>query len=236
MKTWAILKKELKIYFVSPLAYVFLSIFLFLSGLFFYLGITMTGEASLRVLMGNLSITLVFVMPMLTMRHFSEEQKTGTFELLSTTPIPLTSMIVGKWAATLVLCTLMLAGTLLFPAILAYYGDPDWGVISTSYLALFLTSAAFAAAGIFASSLTTDQVAAGMTGIIVLLPFWLINSAAKLTDDANIQEILTNISFLTHLRGMTKGIIDTADLAYFVLFIAVFLFLTYRTLESRRWR
>lgn len=232
----AIFKKELKIYFVSPLAYMFLSVFLFLAGLFFYLGITLNGEASLRVMLGNLAITLLFVLPMVTMRHFSEEQKSGTFELLMTAPIPMVSLILGKWAASLVLCLVMLVGTLVFPAVLAYYGDPDWGVMGTSYLALVSCCAAFCAAGLFASSLTQDQVAAGIAGILVLLPFWLIGSAARLTDNETLKEILEKVAFLSHLHGFTKGVVDTADLAYFVGFTFVFLFLTYRTLESRRWR
>lgn len=232
----AIFKKEVRVYFVSPLAYMFLAVFLFLAGLFFYLGITLNGEASLRVMLGNLSITLLFVLPMVTMRHFSEEQRSGTLELLLTSPIPQTSLILGKWAASVTLCGVMLVGTLVFPAVLAYYGDPDWGVMATSYLALLLCCMAFCAAGLFASSLTQDQVAAGIAGILVLLPFWLIGSAARLTENETVKEVLEKASFLSHLHGFTKGVVDTADLLYFAAFTFVFLFLTYRTLESRRWR
>ena len=138
--TFAILKRELLTYFVSPLAYVFLGVFLFLAGVFFYLGIALTGEASLRVMLGNVSISLMFVLPMLTMRHFAEEQKTGTFEMLMTSPVSPVAILVGKWLASLTLCLLMLLGTGLFVAILAYYGEPDWGVIATSYLCLLYTS------------------------------------------------------------------------------------------------
>ena len=230
-----ILKKELKVYFVSPLAYVFLGVFLFLSGIFFYLGIVLTGEASLRVMLGNLAISLIFVLPMLTMRHFAEEQRAGTFELLMTSPISLASLIVGKWLASLVMCTLMLGGTLLFPLVLEYYGDPDWAVIGTSYLGLLLVCAGLCAGGLFASSLTNDQVAAGMGGIVLLLPFWLVGNVTGFVSE-DLQPILEKLAMLTHLRSFTKGIIDTADIAYFVAFTFVFLFLTYRTLESRRWR
>lgn len=232
---WTIFKKELQVYFVSPLAYVFLGVFLLIAGMFFYLGVALTGEASLRVMLGNLAIALIFVLPMLTMRHFAEEQKSGTFELLMTSPISLPSLIVGKWLASLAMCALMLVGTLLFPAILAYYGDPDWGVMATSYLGLFLVCAAFCSAGLFASSLTNDQVAAGMGGIVLLLPFWVIGSAGALVPE-RFQGILDQLALLPHIRSFTKGIIDSADVAYFVAFAFVFLFLTYRTLESRRWR
>ena len=92
---WAIYRKELRTWFVSPLAYVFLGVFLFLAGLFFYLGVTLTGEASLRVMMGNLSITLLFLLPMLTMKHFAEERRQGTFELMMTAPVPLWALLLG---------------------------------------------------------------------------------------------------------------------------------------------
>ena len=129
---WTLLKKELKVTFVTPLAYVFLGVFLFLAGLFFYMGIVMTGEASLRVMMGNLAISLLFVLPMLTMRHFAEEQKAGTFELLMTSPLSPVALILGKWLSSMVMCGLMLIGTLIFPMVLEVYGDPDWGIIVTS--------------------------------------------------------------------------------------------------------
>ena len=232
---WTIFKKELRVYFVSPLAYAFLGVFLLIAGMFFYLGVALTGEASLRVMLGNLAIALIFVLPMLTMRHFAEEQRSGTFELLMTSPISPISLIVGKWMASLFMCLLMLAGTLLFPAILAYYGDPDWGVIGTSYLGLVLVCAAFCATGLFASSLTNDQVAAGMGGIVMLLPFWMVGSAGAVVGD-KAQAVLDQLALLPHLRGFTKGIIDSADILYFVAFTFVFLFLTFRTLESRRWR
>ena len=232
---WAIYRKELRVYFVSPLAYAFLVVFLFLAGLFFYMGIAVTGEASLRVMMGNLAVSLIFLLPILTMRHFAEEQKRGTFELLMTSPISLSSLIVGKWLASVTLCLVMLLGTLIFPAVLAYYGDPDWGVILTTYVGLILCCAAFCAAGLFSSSLTDDAVAAGMSGVLLLLPFWLIGSVEGLGGEA-LGGLLEKLALLPHLRSFSKGVIDTGDLAWFAGFIFIFLFLTYRKLESRRWR
>ncbi len=228
-------KKEMRIYFVSPLAYVFLSVFLFLAGLFFYLGVTLTGEASLRVLLGNLAITQLFVLPMLTMRHFAEERRLGTLEMLLTAPISLGAIVIGKWLASLTLCLMMFAGTMLFPLVLAYYGDPDWGVMATSYLGLCAVAAAFCAAGLFASSLTDDQVAAGLVGIVLLLPFWLIGRAEALLPE-DWAEAVRPLSVLVHLDSFNRGILDSADLFYFAGFTFVFLFMTYRSLESRRWR
>ncbi|MEC7240880.1 MAG: ABC transporter permease [Myxococcota bacterium] len=231
----AIFWKELRVYFVSPLAYAFLVVFLFLSGLFFYMGIAVTGEASLRVMMGNMAVSLMFLLPMLTMRHFAEEQKRGTFELLMTSPISLPGLIFGKWLASLALCTIMLAGTFLYPAILAYYGEPDWGIIWTTYLGLWLCCGAFCAAGLFSSSLTDDAVAGGMAGVLLLLPFWLLGSVESFGGEA-LSAFFERLALLPHLRSFSQGVVDTADLAYFAGFIAIFLFLTYRKLESRRWR
>lgn len=233
---WAIFRKELRIYFVSPLAYVFLGVFLFLAGLFFYLGVTMTGEASLRVMLGNLSVTLLFLLPLLTMRHFAEERRSGTFELMMTAPVPLWSLLAGKWAASFALCLLLLAGTGIFPLLLAYYGEPDWGVIATSYLGLMLLCGAFVSAGLFTSSLTDEPVAAGLGGVLVLLPFWLSGTAADLVSAETLREVLRQLSFLTHIEPFTRGVVDSAEIAWFVLFTFAFLFLTWRSVESRRWR
>ena len=233
---WAIYRKELRVYFVSPLAYVFLGAFLFLAGLFFYLGVTMTGEASLRVMLGNLSVTLLFLLPLLTMRHFAEERRSGTFELMMTAPVPLWSLLAGKWAASFTLCLLLLAGTGIFPLLLAYYGEPDWGVIATSYLGLMLLCGAFVSAGLFTSSLTDEPVAAGLGGVLVLLPFWLSGTAADLVSAETLREVLRQLSFLTHIEPFTRGVIDSAEVAWFALFTFAFLFLTWRSVESRRWR
>jgi ABC-2 type transport system permease protein len=228
-------KKEMRVYAVNPTAYAFLAVFLFLSGLFFFLGITLTGEASLRVLASNLAIAELFILPMLTMRHFAEERRQGTLELLLTSPLSPLSLVVGKWLASLTLCVLMFAGTLVLPIILAYYGNPDWGVVGTTYLGLLLVAGAFCAAGLFASSLLDDQLAAGLLGIVMLLPFWLVSRAEALVGD-ELAERVRPFGVLNHLDGFGRGIIDTADVYYFAALSFCFLFLTFRALESRRWR
>lgn len=233
---WAIYKKELRVYFVSPLAYVFLGVFLFLAGVYFYMGVVQTGEASLRVMLGNLAVTLLFLLPLLTMRHFADERRSGTFELMMTAPVPLWALLAGKWAASVSLCLVLLAGTAIFPALLAYYGDPDWGVVFTSYLGLVLTCMAFVAAGLFSSSLTDEPVAAGLGGVLILLPFWLAGRAADMVQVDWMRTALRHVAFLTHVEPFTKGIVDTADLVWFFLFTFLFLFLTWRSVESRRWR
>jgi ABC-2 type transport system permease protein len=233
---FAVFRKELRVYFVSPLAYVFLCVFLFLAGLFFYLGVSMTGEASMRVMLGNLSVALLFLLPLLTMRHFAEERRTGTFELMMTAPVPLWSLIAGKWAASVALCVVLLLCTGLFPAILGYYGEPDWGVVGTSYLGLALCCMAFVAAGLFASSLTDEPVAAGLGGVLILLPFWLAGQAAEMVEGDNARTVLRELAFMTHIEPFSRGVVDTAALSWFLLLTFGFLFLTWRSIESRRWR
>lgn len=228
-------KKELRVYAVNPTAYAFLAVFLFLSGLFFYLGITLTAEASLRVLASNLAIAELFILPMLTMRHFAEERRQGTLEMLLTSPISPFSLVLGKWLASLTLCGLMFLGTGILPVILAYYGNPDWGVVATTYLGLFLAAGAFCAAGLFSSTLLDDQLAAGLIGILLLLPFWLVSRAEALVGD-ELAEKLQPFGVLAHLDSFGRGVLDSADVYYFAGMSLAFLFLTYRSLESRRWR
>jgi ABC-2 type transport system permease protein len=187
-------------------------------------------------MLGNLAVALLFMLPMLTMRHFAEERRSGTFELLMTAPVPLWSLLVGKWAATTTLCIALLAGTLIFPGILAYYGDPDMGIIATSYLGLFLCCCAFVAAGLFSSSLTSDPVAAGLGGVLVLLPFWIAGQAAEIVQIDSVRTALRHVAFITHLEPFARGLVSTGDLAWFALFTFAFLFLTWRSIESRRWR
>ncbi len=232
---WAVLRKELKIFFLTPMAYVFLAAFLFLGGLFFYLGIVLTGEASLRAMMSNLAVVLLFCLPMVTMRQFAEEMRAGTLELLMTSPVPLGALILGKWGAVLTLCGVLLALTGVYPVVLFVYGDPDPGVLFTSYVGLFACCAAFAAAGLFTSTLTRDPMVAGVGCILLLLPFWLASVGLDMLPPA-LRPLLERLSFLEHLRGFARGVIDSGDVAWFVAFSAVFLFLTWRSLESRRWR
>ncbi len=233
--TVAIFKKEIRIFFLSSVAYAFLAVALFLGGIFFYMGIALSGEASLRPMMSNLGVTLVFCLPLVTMRQVAEETRAGTLELLLTSPVPLGAMILGKWLAAMALCLVLLIGTAPYPAILYVLGDPDVGVLFTSYLGLLACCAAFTSAGLFASSLTRDQTVAGVAGVLVVLPFWLVSAIRDVLPESA-QIMADKLSFLAHLRSFASGVLDTGDLAWFAGFTFIFLFLTWRSLESRRWR
>jgi ABC-2 type transport system permease protein len=233
--TVAIAKNELRTWFLTPAAWVFLTASLFLAGLFFTLAIGSTGEASLRGALPNLGVTLAFTLPLVTMRQLAHEARSGTLELLLTAPVPLGSLLLGKWAAAVALCAALLALTMPFPAVLAAYGDPDPGVLFACYLGLFLCCCAFSAVGLFASSLTSDPTVAGVLGVLLLLPSWLASAAADLVP-ASMVPLLERFAFASHLKSFAVGVLDTGDIGWFLLVTAVFLTATWRSLESRRWR
>jgi len=233
--TLAIVKKELRVFFLSPLAYAFLAVCLFLGGLFFYLGVALSGEASMRPMMANLGVMLLFCLPMVTMRLLAAETRGGTMELLLTTPVPLGSLILGKWLAAMGLCVVLILATSPYPVLLLVLGDPDAGVLFTSYLGLLCCCASFCAAGLFASSLTRDQMVAGVGGVLLVLPFWLVDAAAEVLPEP-IRDVAVELSFLAHLRSFARGVLDLGDVAWFAGFAVTFLFLTWRSIESRRWR
>lgn len=233
--TFAIAKKELRVSFLSPLAWVFLAATLFLGGMFFYMGLALGGEASMRNATGNLAVLLLFCLPMVTMRAFADEARSGTLELVLTAPVPLGALILGKWLAVLAQCGVLLVATLVWPAVLFLYGEPDPGGVFGTYVGLFACCAAFSAAGLFVSALTRDQMVAAVGTVLLLVPSWVANLGRDLAPSWA-TPVLDRISFLDHLRSFARGVIDTADLAWFGAFIALFLFLTWQTLESRRWR
>ena len=233
---WVLYKKELNIYFLSPLAYAFLSIFLFLAGLFFYLGLGIAAEPNIRIMVHNLSLSFLFLLPLLTMKQFAEEMRTGTFEMMMTSPVPPLTLILSKWMASVTLCVILCIGTAIFPLILSYFGTPDWGAIMGSYLGLLLCAMSFLAAGLFSSSLIDEPVAAGLGGVVLLLPFWLSDVASRFIEKGWLADVLKELSFLTHLESFSEGLIDSVDVLWFLFFSIIFLVLTWRSVELRRWR
>jgi ABC-2 type transport system permease protein len=233
--TAAILHKELLVLFLAPTAWVFLAAFLLASGLFFTVALATTGEASLRPALPNLGVTLLFCLPFVTMRQLADEDRTGTLELLVTSPVPLAAIVLGKWLAGLALGLVLLALTFPFPLVLFAYGDPDPGLLAASYLGLAACVGAFAAAGLLASSLTREPLVAGMLGVLLLLPSWLAGAAGPYAPAA-LRPVLDALSFVTRLRSFARGVIDSSDVAFFAAVTALFLFLTWRSLDARRWR
>jgi ABC-2 type transport system permease protein len=245
MRIWPIYKKELRLYFTSPVAYVVLTTFLLIAGYFFYsifsfyvrssmqmamnpqmgrdLNIT---DSVLRPLFGNLSVILLLLLPLVSMRLFAEERRSGTIELLLTYPVRDGAVLVGKYLS---------AGTLVYPAVLAYFARVEWGPLLAGYLGFLLMGALFLAVGLFASSLTENQIVAALITFAVLLMLWIIGWAADFAP-APFNTILTHLSILEHNDTFAKGVLDTKDILYYVDFTVLALFLTLRSLEARRWK
>lgn len=254
MRAWAILKKELRLYFSSPIAWVVLTCFALVSGYFFYslfawftlasmqsmmnpmmvreLNVT---DGVLRPLFSNLSVILLLLLPLVSMRLFAEERRAGTLELLLTYPVRDGAVLAGKYLAALVVYAAMLALTLVYPAVILYFARLDTGVVLTGYLGLLLMGAAFLAVGLFFSSLTGNQIVAAVLTFLVLLVFWVIGWSADYVGGLA-GRVLTHLSVLEHFDGFAKGVLDTRDLVFFVNLTVVALFLTAKSLEYRRWR
>jgi ABC-2 type transport system permease protein len=182
-----------------------------------------------------MSVVLLFFIPMLTMRLFAEEKKSGTIELLLSYPVRDGEVLAGKFLAAQALFAVLLVLTLLYPAIVGYFTRLEWGPILTGYLGLLLTGATFLAIGILVSSLTENQIVAGFATFGVLLAFWIIGWGAEAAG-GNFRTVLQYLSITDHMDGFTRGIIDTKDLVYYASAIALALFLTLRSLDSKRWR
>ncbi|HET9489503.1 MAG TPA: ABC transporter permease subunit [Methylomirabilota bacterium] len=254
MKVWPIFKKEMRLYFTSPIAWVILTIFTLITGYFFYsifayytlasmqsmMNPMMAREMNvsdsvLRPLFSNISVILLLLMPLVTMRLFAEERRSGTIELLLTYPVRDGAVLVGKYLAAVAMYGVMLALTLVYPAMVLYFTPVEWGVLATGYLGLLLMGATFLAVGVFASSLTENQIVASIITFGVLLIFWVIGWSADYAGGMW-GRVLSHISLLEHFDSFAKGVLDTKDILYYVNFTIVALFLTLRSLEARRWK
>ncbi|MEE2637671.1 MAG: ABC transporter permease [Acidobacteriota bacterium] len=248
----ALAHKELRAYFVSPIAYVLLVFFSLLFGWFYVAGINLmvqlsmgqfgmggpqvinVNEFMIRPLFGNTAVILLFLLPMLTMRSYAEEKRSGTMELLLTSPLSDFQIIIGKFVGALALYGLMLAVTLIHIGILFWYGEPEWGPIFTGYLGLLLMGGAFISVGLAISSMTKNQIVAGVATFAVLLLFWIINWIGD-SSGTTTQGVLAYLSILEHFDDFSKGVIDTKHVTYYLSFIGVGLFLTAKSMDMERW-
>ena len=234
--TFAIARRELNAYFGSPVAYVVTAAMLAIFGYFFYLMLYFTREASLRPLFGgNILVVLIFVAPLLTMRLLAEEQRSGTLEILLTSPVQDWEVILGKYLAGLSVYILMLAPTIYYPIVLEIFGTPDWGPILSNYLGLILLGGALVSLGTFTSTLSSNQIVAAVVGVVLILALWLIPAAGDLVGQP-LRGMLQYLGLSTHFDDFAKGVIDTKDLVYYLSVTAGGLFLATRMLETRRWR
>ena len=251
-----IVGKELRGYFVSPIAYVVLTGFVLLGGWFFYnllarfnyvlgiysamrnpeaLGHINLNQWVVEPLLHNLSVVLVILVPMITMRSFAEEKRSGTYELLMTSPLSVTQIVLGKFLGAFVFVFLMLLLTAIYPIILLIYGNPEVGVILGGFFGLLLLATSFVSVGLLTSSFTDNQIIASVSCLVVLLLLYVISWPAE-TAGPTMGAVLKYLSLTEHFSEMVKGVIDTKDVVYFLSVIVLGLFLTQRSVESLRWR
>ncbi len=234
--TLTIAWRETQSYFSTPTAYVVGAMFLILTGIFFVFDVTTAfPEASVRGFISWASFFVVFLSPLLTMRLLAEEQKMGTLELLLTSPVKDWEVVAGKYIASLLTLVVTMALTGYYVFLLYAFGDPDSGPVLSAYLGLFLFSAASLAVGLMASSLSSNQIVAAVIGMSVLLTLSFINRVADIVS-GTAAEVLNGLSMNEHFQDFERGIVDTGNIVYYVSLTAVFLFLTVRSLETRRWR
>lgn len=247
----AITQKELKSYFASPIAYFVIGLFALLYGYFFAVMLQwfvrnsmgqMGGPQSmninqdmLRPVLQNVTVLLLFILPAITMRTFSEERRSGTIELLLTSPLTDLQIILGKFFGALSLYGMMLAVTLVHMGVLFLYGNPEWKPILTSYLGLVLLGGSFLSVGLFISTLTMNQIVSYILTFSVFLLLWVISwigsiSTGRLTD------VTTYLSIIEHFDDFSKGVIDTTHIIYYLSLIAFGLFLTSKSVDTERWR
>jgi len=231
----SIFYREYKSYFNSPIAYIFIVGFLCISGLLFGLNLLSSQEATLRYFLGNTIFILMFVVPALTMRSFSEEKKTGTIEVLMTLPVKDYQVILGKFFAAFSFYVLMLLLTFSFPLTISLIGNPDMGVMIANYTGLLLFGAALVSIGIYASILTENQIVAFMITLGTILVLFFVNALGYILGES-ISEFLNYISLNTHFDDFSKGLIDTKHIVYYISVSFIFLFLSLNVLESRKWK
>jgi len=249
----AITQKELKSYFASPIAYFVIGLFALFYGYFFALMMQVfvrnsmnagggmgpqamnINQDMLRPVLQNVTVLLLFIMPAITMRTFAEERRSGTIELLLTSPLTDLEIILGKFFGALSLYGLMLAVTFLHVGILFLYGSPEWKPIVTSYLGLMLLGGSFLAVGLFISTLTTNQIVSYILTFSVFLLLWIISWIGSISSGM-VTDVTSYLSIIEHFDDFSKGVIDTTHVIYYLSLITFGLFLTAKSVDTERWR
>ncbi len=233
-KVWVIAKRELKSYFVSPVAYVVVGLFLLISGYFFSVIVATSKMADARSIIMNMSFTFMLMSPLITMRLISEEKKLGTIEFLFTSPIKVSEIVMGKYLAAMILFLAMVVITLQYPLYLIIFGKPDLGPIITSMLGFLLLGATYLAVGLFASSLSENQLISAIVGMVFLILLYVIGWAGD-TIGGGTGNFISSLSLMNNQENLVKGVFDAGNIFYYLAMIFFFLFITVRRLEWKRW-
>lgn len=229
-----IFKKELKSYFYSPVAYIVMVVFLIITGWFFTSTLFVAGVISMRNVFDIVPFILLFFIPAISMRTFSEEKKSGTIELLLTKPVTDFDIVLGKFFSTVVLAALTLVPTLIYVISLKFLGPIDFGTIISAYIGLVLMAGLYVSIGIFASSLTENQVVAFIISFLIIFALFMMNKILMFIPTFLVP-IVEYISTDFHFSSIARGVIDTKDLIYYFSGIYIMLLLTKTSLEGRKW-
>ena len=228
-----ILKKEFKSYFVSPIAYIVISIFLVITGFLFFAAFFVNNQATMRGFFSYLPLTLAFILPAITMNLYSEEINMGSYELLLTLPVSFLDIIIGKFIAALSFACIALLPTISYPIFVSACSSLDWGPVIGGYLGAILLAAAYCAIGLFASSLTRKQIIAFMIGVAICFFLWLIDKVLILMS-ANIVAFLQFFSSDYHFKNISKGVLDFRDIFYFISICFVAMYGTKLVMEEKK--
>ncbi len=226
--------KEIKQYFKSMIGYIFLAIFLLICGFYFVTGNLISQNGDIKTFFSSIFSVLIFLVPILTMRLFSEERKIKTQQLLFTSPISKTEIVLGKFFATLTIFGIGLAVTLIYPIILSYYGSFEFMVTLGNYVGIILLISSFISIGVFVSVFTENQVISAVVSYFILMGFWLMDSVAKVVPIAFIKSILPYLSPSNNFKEFTMGIFNPSSIIYYLSITVFFLFLSVFALDNRK--
>lgn len=248
----AIVRKDWRGYFASPIGYVVIGMYAIIFGYFYTVGLnwfiqqslqapamgggpTNVNQQMIRYVFLNSTVIFLFVVPLITMRTYAEEKRSGTIELLMTSPVTDFQIVIGKFLGAMSLYGAMLAITLVHIAVLFRFGNPEWKPIVSGYLGMLLLGGCFVSVGVFFSSLTKNQIVAGMFTFAVLLLLWVIDWMGSL-GGPTLARITSYLSLTGHVEDFLRGIVDTEHVVYYLSFITFGLFLTAKAVDSERWR
>lgn len=250
---WTIARRDFRSYFTTPIAYIILALFLAIMGYMFFnmlayfneqamnyqtynMGKAMSiSEGVIRPLYGNMNVILLFFTPAITMRLFAEERKNQTLQLLMTSPVSLTEIILGKFLSSALFVFVMISATLIYPAVLMIYGNPDVGTIAASVLGTYLLTCCLLTTGVLFSAMTENQIVAVFLTICVNFLLWIISWSAY-SAGPFWSDVLMQVSLINHFMNFSQGVISATDVVYYLSFILFGLILTHRVLDSYRWR
>ena len=237
MKIFAIIQKEFYSLFVSPIAYVILTMFALLNGYFFVVLLLYSRSSEIMpYIFGNTAVIMMLICPLITMRMFSEEQSLRTEEILFTCPVRLWEIILGKFLSCCVFFLITISLTLPSLAALIAFGTPDIGPIISGYIGIILLGFTFNSIGIFTSSLTKNQIVSAVMSFSILLLLWVIGWSGDISSGETLKSIVSTFSLLNHFQSFERGVIELTDIYFYCSFIIVFLFFTHRVIYLKNWK